>query len=861
MIIDDIKHINFISKIIIDNNKIICNEKIIEDDIKHKAKNINIIYVEFYVSKCEYNLCDNIEMWETIKNIDEGNMPIYHKNDDFKKFIEFYNEYFNNNIIDIYETKKFTKRNFVFNDEQKCLESVKWENTNYKFDNFNQLFFHVGDNNDMERFGYIYIKSLFYKTNENYVVNKLYDKFDTNFDTIKNTFDYLFNKMKKGVLVGIKSNKLVLFLPFSKSNYMNDFYEELYFDEEDKKILYEYKKTKNPELLKKMEQTVKYYSNKYNIKNISYDRRKWVANDCFFRFEDYEGDKSEALYEDFFVELCKNREIDDCIFFINLRDHPVLNKELKDSYTSIVDRKLDEKYIHSKYCPILSVGCSKENLDLPLVTQDDWIRVSKRIYPDDCKNGYINSSFTIEWKDKINKAQFRGSATGCGIDENTNVRIKASILSKKYPEFLDAGIVFYNRKLKKSLNEPLKIISPKIEKTDFMTLKDKAKFKYILNLDGHVSAYRLGHELSLGSVILIPESKYYLWFSNLLKPYEHYVPVKENLEDLIDKIKWCIDNDNKCFEIANNAKLFYLKYLEKDGIFDYMQNLLKSISLKSLNLKKYDKTIAVITLYKNDIENTRLTQKRYFNYFMNRLLKPICDYEIIIVEQSKDYEFNIGKLKNIGFDYLNKNSKKKFDNYIFCDIDSLPDSNLIEYYFKITDGLNALGTYGTRYDTSIKLPFVGACISCTKSVYEKINGFSNVFWGWGGEDVNLLFRLKSTNTVLYKNKKGSIIDFEEINFKKKSMEEKGKETKTERENLQYEKNYNYKTFNYDGLKTLDYNILYTNYYEDNHHIIVNLKKDESINKYPELYNFNFTLDKEAYKKLKNYIYDIQKIDF
>ena len=49
-----------------------------------------------------------------------------------------------------------------------------------------------------------------------------------------------------------------------------------------------------------------------------------------FKYEKYEGDQNEALFEDFFTELCINRKLPDCIFFINVRDHPMLNKNLKD---------------------------------------------------------------------------------------------------------------------------------------------------------------------------------------------------------------------------------------------------------------------------------------------------------------------------------------------------------------------------------------------------------------------------------------------------------------------------------------------------------------------------------------------------
>ena len=78
----------------------------------------------------------------------------------------------------------------------------------------------------------------------------------------------------------------------------------------------------------------------------------------------------------------------------------------------------------------------------------------------------------------------------------------------------------------------------------------------------------------MGSVILIVNSNYKMWYKHLIKPYVHYIPVKEDLSDLIDIIKWCKMNDVKCIEIVNNAKLFYKKYLSKDGIFNYLQSLL-----------------------------------------------------------------------------------------------------------------------------------------------------------------------------------------------------------------------------------------------------------------------------------------------
>ena len=852
--------------------------KIIQNKLNSSKK---IDFVVFYISLYDFELIPNTYFWETIKDIDRENLPILKKDDDLYEFLDWLNTHFNNNSIETFETSKFTKRQYVFNEQETCLKSVVWEQTNPRYYNFNQLFFHAADQEDIERYGYIYVRTMFSNPKSINIANniwfksekqiEIWSKFSTDLQSIKNTMNYLFHKMKKGILIGIKNNKLAIFLPFSKYNYQNDFYTELYFDEKDKKTLLEYERTRNTKLLKQLENTTRKYFYKYKLKSkdVLFDRRKWVANDCFFRYENYEGDKAETIMENMFVELCKNRDLPDSIFFLNIRDHPVLHKDLKDSYTSIVNRDLDSRFKFEKFAPIFSVGPSIEHADIPLVTQDDWLRISKKYFPDDCKNGYISEVDIPSWDKKIDKAVFRGSATGCANDEK-NIRIKASIISKENPEFLNAGIISFNRKLKKKLGEPLSIIDTKDFKTvEFMTLADKAKHKYILNLDGHVAAFRLGHELSLKSVILIPWSIYYVWFSYQLQPFVHFVPIEPDLSNLVKMIQWCRENDDKCKEIAENGYNFYKKYLEKDGIFDYLQYILYRTQFKSLNLPFHNQSsIALITVYRNDKKNTRLYQKRLFVYWLNKMLTQICsNYTIIVVEQQKDDYFNIGKLKNVGYDFLKKKGKK-YDNYIFSDIDTIPDSELIQYYFKVTDSLNALATSGTRYEDKSgnkkKKPFVGALISCTGYTYEELNGYPNNFIGWGDEDTNLLLRLYEIGKPLYENKKGKIIDIEELGLTKKTVESKLEELNKEklREEKVYEKNMNYKNFRENGLSNLNYSVLFEDEYKNNHHIIVDLELEKAKELYPNDYEFKQSYTKDEYKKIKNIIFnDIKQICF
>ncbi len=96
-------------------------------------------------------------------------------------------------------------------------------------------------------------------------------------------------------------------------------------------------------------------------------------------------------------------------------------------------------------------------------------------------------------------------------------------------------------KTKKNLNEKyLQTINIEKEapKVSPLTPEEQSKYKYIINIDGHVSAFRLSLEMSMGCCILLVKSTipnetfgWKMWFSHLLKPYIHYVPVKSDLSD------------------------------------------------------------------------------------------------------------------------------------------------------------------------------------------------------------------------------------------------------------------------------------------------------------------------------------------
>jgi hypothetical protein len=181
-------------------------------------------------------------------------------------------------------------------------------------------------------------------------------------------------------------------------------------------------------------------------------------------------------------------------------------------------------------------------------------------------------------------AFFRGSATGGGVTPETNQRLKVAELGhlwkqegSPYQGYLDAGVTKWNLRDKKIAGHKMTFLRPSdlmFKLAEFTPIYEQSTYKYLLYIEGHCAACRYGFMMVLGSVILKVDSRCVadqMWYFPLLRPYHDHVPVKADLSDLADRIEWCRANDEKCQEIAQNARNLYNKYLTRDGILDYMQ--------------------------------------------------------------------------------------------------------------------------------------------------------------------------------------------------------------------------------------------------------------------------------------------------
>lgn len=90
-----------------------------------------------------------------------------------------------------------------------------------------------------------------------------------------------------------------------------------------------------------------------------------------------------------------------------------------------------------------------------------------------------------------------------------------------------------------------------------------------MNIDGTVAAYRFPYLLAGDSLVFKQKSKYYEFFYKALTPGLHYVPVKSDLSDLVEKIMWAKEHDEEGLKIAKSARQFVRDNLLPHDILCY----------------------------------------------------------------------------------------------------------------------------------------------------------------------------------------------------------------------------------------------------------------------------------------------------
>lgn len=176
-----------------------------------------------------------------------------------------------------------------------------------------------------------------------------------------------------------------------------------------------------------------------------------------------------------------------------------------------------------------------------------------------------------KWEDKLRSAVFRGRPTGINFDKakkdniplTNNPRFKLHEMSLKQARGqlncsikLDFGVNSISDCLSDEnyLNEVRKQF-PEVNHMDF---ESQFKSKYLVVVDGHGCPDRISLYMLSGSLVFLA-TVHEDWTINQIVEGEHYIRLKPDLSDLIEKLEWAAANDNEARTIAENGSKFVAK--------------------------------------------------------------------------------------------------------------------------------------------------------------------------------------------------------------------------------------------------------------------------------------------------------------
>ena len=150
-----------------------------------------------------------------------------------------------------------------------------------------------------------------------------------------------------------------------------------------------------------------------------------------------------------------------------------------------------------------------------------------------------------KFEDKIPKILFRGAAHGKPIRQ------------KFIEMYINNPMCDVKDTAKDSINPPQWQSKP-------ISIKQQLKYKYIMAIEGNDVASNLKWIMSSNSIAVMPRPKYETWFmEGTLIPNHHYIEIKDDFSDLIEKVNFYEQNPELAKNIIKNANEYVKQFKDK----------------------------------------------------------------------------------------------------------------------------------------------------------------------------------------------------------------------------------------------------------------------------------------------------------
>lgn len=104
-------------------------------------------------------------------------------------------------------------------------------------------------------------------------------------------------------------------------------------------------------------------------------------------------------------------------------------------------------------------------------------------------------------------------------------------------------------------------------------------------LCGIGAAFRTSIHLETTTAVVLQDCDKLEWFTNLMTPLKHYIPMRKDFFDLDEKMKWIQSHPQQVRAIAENGHQFYLDYLSFERNEEHIHELVYRLTLAKHQLE------------------------------------------------------------------------------------------------------------------------------------------------------------------------------------------------------------------------------------------------------------------------------------
>ena len=255
------------------------------------------------------------------------------------------------------------------------------------------------------------------------------------------------------------------------------------------------------------------------------------------------------------------------LFFMPQSDGDILLSEYRYLLSETYLQELREsgvKILIGTVAQRFSVGMQEKGVEYIFLPQDDHI----------FQHG-LRSHFLLEnlpkWSERIPQIFWRGSGSRRALPPEINdYGFKRKEVVSKLIHHPAADVRFIPNWISVGDHIPEDWISPAVSYSHF------CNYKMVLIVDGNGISSAHTWCFGIGAVPFLVTNNTF-WFSNLLVPFQNYIPVKYDLSDLEEKIEWVLEHDVEARDIAHRASEFAYRIFKSEYQSEYLYSRFQTI--------------------------------------------------------------------------------------------------------------------------------------------------------------------------------------------------------------------------------------------------------------------------------------------